>query len=146
MPAYERAIEDLEVNVCHLKFVIRLTLTLCHHFYFQGRMKSHADVKFQDAVKSAVETSNSACESSFNLLLHSMQKQHEEILKEIKNVRDECISYRAEAGAQLKVVEKLRQDVGGLEAKVSAERRENGQLLTQAQAHARDTARSISMM
>ena len=104
------------------------------------------DVKFQDAVKSAVETSNSECESRINLLLHSRQKQHEEILKEIQNVRAECISDKAEARAQLEVIEQIRQDIGGLEAQASADREEIGQLLTHAQAHAQDTARSISMM
>lgn len=138
LSAHKRVMDDLEVN--NVSFdVIRLTLTLCHHFDSQQSMKCHVDAKFQDAVISAVQTSTSALDSSLNLLLHSMQTQHEEILKEIKNLREECVGNNANA------IEQLRQEVARLEAEVDALILQNGQLtlaLTQAQA----TALSISVM
>ena len=125
--------------MCPLKFVIRLTLTLCRHFYSQERMKSLVDAKFQDAVKSAVETSNYTLDPRLNLLLHPMQTQYEEILKEIKNLRDEGISNKTKA------IEQLRQEVTRFEAEVDALTVQNGQL-TLALTQAQDTARSISVM
>ena len=101
-------------------------------------MKSLVDAKFQDAVKSAVETSNYTLDP-LNLLLHPMQTQYEEILKEIKNLRDEGISNKTKA------IEQLRQEVTRFEAEVDALTVQNGQL-TLALTQAQDTARSISVM
>ena len=102
-------------------------------------MKSLVDAKFQDALKSAVETSNYSLDPRLNLLLHPMQTQYEEILKEIKNLRDEGISNKTKA------IEQLRQEVTRFEAEVDALTVQNGQL-TLALTQAQDTARSISVM